>query len=165
MEGDQTDERIDETAILIATKRVVLKERSSSATSAVESKKEGLFSSFVLPLDTSFKSEIKKKQDENITSIQEDGDPKKKVKAHTNEKKCTHFNGKISHEVTFFIISIGSDSQLNRPIRSSQNPNPVLKTRMASALHSLGDISQSADRLDMRKFRKNLNQFLVDVRV
>ncbi|KAM0005333.1 putative armadillo-like helical, exportin [Helianthus debilis subsp. tardiflorus] len=48
-----------------------------------------------------------------------------------------------------------------------RQPNPVLKTRMASALHSLttsGDISQSADRLNMRKFRKNLNQFLVDVR-
>ncbi|XP_076931070.1 uncharacterized protein LOC143596096 isoform X2 [Bidens hawaiensis] len=48
-----------------------------------------------------------------------------------------------------------------------RQPNPVLKARMAGALHSLttsGDISPSADRLNMRKFRKNLNQFLVDVR-
>lgn len=48
-----------------------------------------------------------------------------------------------------------------------RQPNSVLKTRMASALHSLttsDDLSPSADRLNMRKFRKNLNRFLIDVR-
>ncbi|XP_071700961.1 uncharacterized protein [Rutidosis leptorrhynchoides] len=48
-----------------------------------------------------------------------------------------------------------------------RQPNSALKTRMASALHSLttaDDLSPSADRANMRKFRKNLNQFLVDVR-
>ncbi|PWA71148.1 hypothetical protein CTI12_AA283370 [Artemisia annua] len=46
-----------------------------------------------------------------------------------------------------------------------RQPNSVLKTRMASALHSLttsDDLSPSADRLNMRKFRKNLNRFLID---
>ncbi|PWA66537.1 hypothetical protein CTI12_AA326380 [Artemisia annua] len=48
-----------------------------------------------------------------------------------------------------------------------RQPNSVLKTRMASALHSLttsDDLSLSADRSNMRKFRKNLNRFLIDVR-
>ncbi|PWA80567.1 hypothetical protein CTI12_AA195560 [Artemisia annua] len=46
-----------------------------------------------------------------------------------------------------------------------RQPNSVLKTRMASALHSLttsDDLSPSADRSNMRKFRKNLNRFLID---
>ncbi|KAD7477480.1 hypothetical protein E3N88_00616 [Mikania micrantha] len=48
-----------------------------------------------------------------------------------------------------------------------RQPTPELKSRTASALHSLttsGDLSPSADRSNMRKFRRNLNQFLLDVR-
>ncbi|KVH96681.1 hypothetical protein Ccrd_001227, partial [Cynara cardunculus var. scolymus] len=48
-----------------------------------------------------------------------------------------------------------------------RQPNSIFKARMASALHSLttsDDLSPSADRSNMRKFRKNLNRFLVDVR-
>ncbi|CAI9270663.1 unnamed protein product [Lactuca saligna] len=48
-----------------------------------------------------------------------------------------------------------------------RQPNPIFKTRMVSALHSLttsDDLSPLADRSNMRKFRKNLNRFLIDVR-
>ncbi|KAJ9542463.1 hypothetical protein OSB04_028969 [Centaurea solstitialis] len=48
-----------------------------------------------------------------------------------------------------------------------RQPNSMFKARMASALHSLttsDGLSPSADRSNMRKFRKNLNRFLVDVR-
>ncbi|KAK7397353.1 hypothetical protein VNO78_18522 [Psophocarpus tetragonolobus] len=48
-----------------------------------------------------------------------------------------------------------------------RQPNPTLKSRLANALHTLtnaNQLSSSLDRINYQRFRKNLNNFLVEVR-
>ncbi|KAI3821314.1 hypothetical protein L1987_08878 [Smallanthus sonchifolius] len=127
-----TDEKNDDPAILIESTEEVSFERSSSATSASESKiehTEELLPSSVEPLDTSFKvkSEIKK-QNENTTSVNllpEDCDSKKKPKSHTNVKKCTILKPKSRSKVHSSSSAVKKGKSRSKQIEIDTKP-PVV---------------------------------------
>ncbi|KAK1407678.1 hypothetical protein QVD17_39300 [Tagetes erecta] len=140
-----TDEKNDDSAILVeSTEGEVSFDRSSSATSASESKiecAEELLPSCAQPLDTSLKvkNEIRK-QKENITSVNllpEDSDLKKKPKSHPNVKKCTILKPKSRSKVDSPSLAMKKGKSKSKDIEMGSKPPVVPQKPIKIAVDNL----------------------------